>query len=214
MDTPVDRVEQSEPIERFKPSTGAVGGWAGLLLATGVVIYVVLGDHSVNGLRIALAAAFAAIVVWVTQLRPRVTAYPGVLLMHGSLRDTYLPMALVDEVAMGQTLNVYVGRKRYVCVGIGRSVGYDIRQRVRSQGRSHDVFGSRAYQFTGRPETGGKERRTSYPAFVLDRLRDLVAAAKTDRDDLARDEVAHRYAVREIAGLVVTAVAFVLSLFL
>ncbi len=115
--------------------------------------------------------------VWVTQLRPRVTAYPDTLLMQGSIRDTHVPYVLIDEVAMAQTLNVWVGRKRYVCVGIGKSIGYDMRQRVRSQG-GNTLFGSRAYQFTGQAEVGGTERKSSYQVYVLDRITDLVAASK------------------------------------
>ena len=154
MDPSTERAERQQPIERFKPTTGAFVGWSGVVLAVGTVVYVLVNEHNRFGLQLGLAAAFAGVVVWVTQLRPRVTAYPDTLLMQGSIRDTHVPYVLIDEVAMAQTLNVWVGRKRYVCVGIGKSIGYDMRQRVRSQS-GNTLFGSRAYQFTGKPEVGG-----------------------------------------------------------
>ncbi len=208
-----EHAEGQQPVERFKPTTGAFVGWSGMAVAIGTIVYVVLDEHSVLGVRLGCAALFAIVVIWVTQLRPRVTAYPDALLMQGSVRDTTVPYALVDEVAMAQTLNVWVGRKRYVCVGIGKSVGYEMRQRVRSQS-GNTLFGSRAYQFTGRPEAGGVERKTSYQVYVLERITDLVALAKHRPQEDAPAEVTHRYAVPEIAALLVTGAAFALSLFL
>jgi hypothetical protein len=213
MDRSTERLAGQQPVERFKPTTGAFVGWSGLVVALGTVVYVVVQEHSVLGVRLATAGLFAAVVIWVTQLRPRVTAYDDALLMHGTVSDTRIPYVLVDEVSMAQTLNVWVGRKRYVCVGIGRSVGFEMRQRVRSQS-GNTLFGSRAYTFTGRPEIGGTERRTSYQSFVLDRITDLVAAAKRRPPPEHAPQVTHRYAVPEVAGLVVTGLLFVASLLL
>jgi len=76
--------DPERPIERFKPTTGIVVGWSGLVLAVVVIAYVALADHSLFGLRLGWGAAFAGVLVWATQLRPRITAYPDALLMHGS----------------------------------------------------------------------------------------------------------------------------------
>ena len=217
MDRSTEHAAGQQPVERFKPTTGAFVGWSGLVVALGMVVYAALQEHSVLGVRLAAAGLFAAVVIWVTQLRPRVTAYRDALLMQGSVRDTRIPYVLVDEVSMSQTLNVWVGRKRYVCVGIGKSVGYEMRQRVRSQS-GNTLFGSRAYTFTGRPEVGGTERKNAYHVFVLDRITDLVAAAKrgSDREQVAdrTAEVSYHYALLEIAGLVVTGLLFLASLVL
>lgn len=213
MDRPTERAERQQPVERFKPTTGAFVGWSGLTLAAGTIVYVLLNEHNRFGLQLGLAALFAGLAVWVTQLRPRVTAYPDTLLMQGSIRDTHVPYVLIDEVAMAQTLNVWVGRKRYVCVGIGKSIGFDMRQRVRSQG-GNTLFGSRAYQFTGKAEVGGTERKSSYQVYVLDRITDLVAASKARGLEDAEPRVRQQYAVPEIAGLLVSGVAFALSLLL
>jgi hypothetical protein len=214
MDRSPESLEEQQPLERFKPTTGGFVGWSGLALALGTVLYAVVNEHSLFGVRLGLAGLFGAVVVWVTQLRPRVTAYRRTLLMRGCLRDTWVPYVLVDDIVMAQTLNVYVGRKRYVCVGIGKSIGYDMRQRVRSQS-GNTLFGSRAYQFTGRPEVGGAERKSSYQTFVLDRITDLVAASKArGQQEGEQPRVRQRYAVPELVGLVVSGLAFLLSLVL
>src|SRR4051794_26269166 len=100
-----DSAEPSDarPLERFKPTNGLFIGWAGLATAAFALGYTVMFVHTTVGLRIALGALFAAVVIWVSQLRPRATAYPGVLQLRGALRDALLPYLLIEEVAMGQT---------------------------------------------------------------------------------------------------------------
>jgi hypothetical protein len=88
-----------------------------------------------------------------------------------------------------------------------------MRQRVRSQS-GNTLFGSRAYQFTGKAEVGGTERKSSYQVYVLDRITDLVAASKARGLEDAQPRVRQQYAVPEIAGLLVSGVAFALSLLL
>ncbi|MGA8996190.1 MAG: hypothetical protein WB441_17975, partial [Nocardioidaceae bacterium] len=124
-----------ELLERFAPTTGLVAGLLGLLLAGVTVVYALVALSPPAGTRVALAAVLAAVLVWTTQLRPRALAYREVLLIRGSLRDVRIPWVSVQEVTMGQTLNVRSGGRRYVCVGIGRSLGYDARQQARSRGR-------------------------------------------------------------------------------
>lgn len=202
-----------QPVERFKPTTGAFVGWSGLALAAGAFVWVALNEHSSSGLRIGLGALFGAVVIWTTQLRPRVTAYPRALLMHGSVRDTYVPYAAIDEVTMGQTLNVWAGGRRYMCVGIGKSVGYEMRQRVRAQGSGSGFGANRGYQFLVRAEAGEREPKMSYHNFVLTRIRDLVARTHQQREpDGRHPPVRQSYAVPEIVGLVVTGGAFLFSL--
>jgi hypothetical protein len=206
------------PVERFKPTTGAFAGWAGIVLAVATIGYVVLDQHTRSGLRLALGAAFCGVLVWATQLRPRVTAYPRHLRMHGSVRDVLVPYLAINDVVMGQMLSVRVGTKRYVCVGIGRSIGYEMRQRVRSRGQGGGAIGgNQSYQFAGRAETTEvREPASSYAAFVLDRINDLVAAARSEAGRGAPGQtvpaVRRRLAVPEVVALVVTGAAFVVSL--
>lgn len=215
-----DRAVEGAPLERFKPTTGIVAGWAGVGLAVLAVGYVVVAGHTVGGLRLALGAAFGGVVVWTTQIRPRVTAYADSMVLHGTVSDTVVPYAAVNQVTMGQTLNVWVGQKRYVCVGIGRSVGAEARQRVRSRG-SGDLLGmNRAARAFDTPEAApSRSAGTQYHAFVLNRITDLVVAARKQADHpgadlLPRAEVSRHVAVLELTALVVTGAAFVLSFLL
>jgi hypothetical protein len=209
------QAREKEPVERFKPTSGAFVGWAGLALAAGTLVWVAFNEHSLTGIRLALVAVFGALLIWVTQFRPRVTAYPALMVMHGSLHDSYVPYAAIDEVSMGQTLNVWVGRRRYVCIGIGNSVGYEMRKRIRGHGTETPTGGGRTYGFSGTPSAAGSEHRMSYPGFVLSRLDDLVAASRRNRPPVGqRPEVRRELAVWEIGALAVAGVALVVSFLL
>ncbi len=199
------------PIERFKPTTGIVMGWSGLVLAAVLIAYVALADHSLFGLRLGWGAAFAGVLVWATQLRPRITAYPDALLMHGSIADVTVPYVLVEEVTMGQTLNVWAQGRRYVCVGIGRPLGYGVRQRFRAE-RSGGLLGEN--RTAGFGADVPRSTDPSYQSFVLSRIHDLVAAARRDGPRMREPRVHKAYAVPELAGLAVTGTAFVISLLL
>ena len=52
----------------------------------------------------------------------------------------------------------------------------------------------------------------SYHSFVLTRITDLVAVARRHRDPDHLPEVRHSYAVPELAALLVSALAFVVTL--
>ncbi|MDX6301854.1 MAG: hypothetical protein QOF53_3068 [Nocardioidaceae bacterium] len=206
-----------EPVERFKPTSGGFVGWAGIAVAVLIIVYVAVRDHSVLGLRLALASAFGGVLIWVTQLRPRATAYPHELLLLGSVKDVFVPYVAINEVTMGQTLNVWVGRRRFICVGIGRSIGFEMRQRVRSHGQGGQLGGNRSYQFAGRAETTQyHDSGMTYQVFVLNRINDLVAAARSEQDrqdaHAPVPPVRSRYAVPEILAVLLTGAAFVASL--
>jgi len=206
-----------QPVERFKPTTGTFVGYAGLLVAAFAVGYTALNVHSVVGLRIALAAAFAAVLVWVSQLRPRVTAYPSALHMKGSLRDALVPYVLIDEVALGHTLNVWVGERRFVCIGIGLSLGTDIRQRAKKQRQGSLLGSSRAHQFSEKAEMAAPDQTAmSYQTFVVTRIEELVEQARKEmhrRGETADSaEVRRSYAVPEVVALAVTGLALVVTL--
>ena len=205
---------REEPLERFKPTSGMVAGWCGVAIAVLVVGYVVIGEHSVLGLRLALGAAFAGVLVWATQLRPRVTAYPQALTLHGTVSDVVVPYLAVDEVTMGQTLNVWSGGRRYVCVGIGTPVGFDTRQRMRAQRSGGLLGGNRVSHLTGSDLP--RDTSPTYQAFVLSRIVDLVASARQQPRDpsAAVPPVRTTYAVPEVTALVVTGAGLLLSLLL
>jgi hypothetical protein len=208
---------RGEPVERFRPTAGLFVGWTGLVLAGLAIAYVLAFERSPGGLRFALGAAFLAAVVWATQLRPRATAYTEELVIHGSVHDTAIPYVTIGDVSMGQTLTVIADGRRFVCVGIGRSLGSEARQRLRSHGQSGLLGPKSAARYTGAAEAVPRQPSTSYQDFVLTRIEELVAAARTRAHrtgDEERPDVRTTYAVPELVALVATGLAFVVSLLL
>jgi hypothetical protein len=205
--------DPARPVERFKPTGGQFVGYAGLAAAALAIGYVALNVHTPTGLRVALGAAFFGVVVWVTQLRPRATAYPHHVVLKNSVRDAHVPLAAVDEVALGQTLNLWVGDERYVCIGIGQSIREDLKARRRKQ----DVTGggSRLTQLTLMAERASTdERAMSYQTFVVTRLEELVEKAKREPVADPHPPARHVVAWPEVVALAVTGLAFLLSFFL
>jgi hypothetical protein len=163
-------------LERFKPTTGLIPGYAGLAIALFTIAYVVLNVHTVTGLRIALAAVFAGVVVWVSQLRPRATAYTSFLELRGALRDAHVPYVLIDDVRMGQTLNVYADDRRFVCIGIGKSLGSDLKQRAKKERQGSMLGRGRYREFADRAERAAPDQTAmSYHTFVVTRIEEIVA---------------------------------------
>ena len=102
---------QPAPVHRFRPTNGTAVGVAGLLTATAVVVLVLLTERSATGLRVAIAAAGVAVLVWAVLLRPRVVASEETLLLRHALSDVHLPLAAVEDVVVRSTLNVWVGER-------------------------------------------------------------------------------------------------------
>lgn len=201
------------PVERFKPTGGQMLGYVGLAAAALSIGYVLLNVHTQTGLRVVLGALFFGVVTWVTQVRPRATAYPRHVVLKNSVRDAHVPLALVDEVAMGQTLNLWVGEQRYVCIGIGQSIREDLRARRRKA----DVTGggSRLTQLSLMAERASTdERAMSYQTFVVTRLEELVEQAKKEPGTDAEASARYVVAWPEVTALVVTGIAFVASFLL
>jgi hypothetical protein len=206
------------PLERFKPTTGLFSGYAGLALAVFAFLYCALFVHTMVGLRVALAALFAGVVVWVTQLRPRVTAYPDELLLRGSVKDSRIPYLAIEEVTITQMLNVFAAGKRYVCIGIGKGIVSDVRQRAKQErAASKGNTAGRWREFSEKAERASlDERAMSYHTFVTTRIEELVDEARRNarrRGDETAPPVRTVWARPEVAALVVTALAFVVSLF-
>lgn len=193
----------AEPVQRFKPTTGVVAGYLGLAVMAAIVVGVVVEYRTLVGLRVALAAMFLAVVVWSTQLRPRAVAYPTVLELRNSLRDYWVPYTLIDEVTVAQTLSVWVGERRYVCIGIGASVRADLKARQREAAEASVHL---------KP---GRDLVTSYRTFVLTTIDELVRREKrrvrlSDRPGPSA-AVERRVAVPELVALLASALLLALS---
>jgi hypothetical protein len=205
---------EGEVIQRFRPTTGAAVGWSGLAMLVIVMAYCLLEVHTVVGLRVVLGCLLGAVVLWVTQFRPRVTAYDRGLLLLGSILDTLVPYSAVDDVRLGQTLVVRSGGRRFTCVGIGQSLGADMRRRLRATGHGNTLDLHRNYVFAGeQPSVDQAEPGMTYHEFVMTRINELLVAHPRAAED-ARPPVRRAYALPEIAALLVTGVAFVVSLLL
>jgi hypothetical protein len=203
----------AEPVERFKPTSGMLVGYAGLAVVVAFLVYVVVSVHTVTGLRLGLALAFVAVVTWVTQLRPRATAYPDFLRLKNALRDTDVPLALIEDVTVRNTLNVWVGDARYICIGIGKKPKSMIRGRKRSAGA---VLGaSRLRQYAEQADrTAPDQSAMHYETFVVTRIEELVDAAKREQRGKPQGTVRKTVVWPEMVALVVLGLAFVVSLFL
>jgi hypothetical protein len=208
---------RERPVERFKPTTGAFAGYAGLAMAALALGYCLLSLHTVVGLRIGLGALFAAVVVWASQLRPRAVAYDDRVLLRGPLRDVEVPYLAVEEVTVTQMLNVWAGGRRYVCVGIGRPIMSDVRQRARKERQSNQLGRGRLREFSEMAEAAQPDQTAmSYQTFVVTRLEELVDRARRDaRRDGRTGEVppvVSRPALPEIVAMTLTGLAFAVSL--
>ena len=203
----------AQPVERFKATSGFFAGYTGLVFAVVTVGYVLLSVHTVTGLRVALGMTLFGLVTWVTQLRSRATAYPDHLLLKNSVRDVVIPLTLIDKVSVRQTLNVWVGERRYVCIGIGTSVRSIFKNRKHNAAPPLGM--SRMREFSEMAERAAPDQTAmAYEAFVVTRVDELVDAAKKKVDGEAGTAKDHYvYAWPEITALVVTAVAFVVSQF-
>ena len=175
----------------FRPTSGSVIGVLGLGAAALVIVLVAVTERSLVGVRVAIVAALVALVVWMVLLRPRVRAYADKLVLHNMASDTSIPLARVDGVAVRQTLNVWVGERRYVCPGIGQST----RTMLAALSRTKSA------------RTGEQ----NYATFVESTIEELARGARRD----ARGEplpVRRRWAVPELAALGLLAAALLLSL--
>lgn len=210
MSTPSGPAAASAPVERFKPTSGTLVGYAGLALAVVVLAYVVLDARNLDGVRIAVGTLLFGMVVWLTQLRPRATAYRDHVVLKGIVRDSHVPLAAVDEIALGQTLNLWVGDERYVCIGIGSSFREEIKA---SRKREQTLGTSRMTEFALRSERANTdERAMSYQTFVVTRLEELVDEARRRHRGEPAPRPRRVWAWPEVAALAVTAAVFVLLL--
>lgn len=207
----------NQPLERFKATSGQALGWGGIIFAVVIIGYVAVAHHTVTGLRVALGMALFGLVVWMTQLRSRATLYPDRVLLRNATRDTVIPLVLVDAATVRQTLNVWVGERRYVCVGIGRSVRSIVKEGRRKGGGDGLLGQGRWRQFAERAERAAPDQTAmAYETFVVTRIEEVAAAVRKHASsaEVAAARVRRRWAWPELVGLVVVGVAFGASLLL
>ncbi len=198
MVTAHDTGGRAEPVERFEPTSGQVTGYGSLAAIGLLLVYLAVDERTLTGLRIATGALFFGVLLWLTVLRPRVTAYPDVLRMQNSVRDVLVPWTAIERVTVGRVLSVWVGEDRHVCTGIGAS----LRRRTPA---------------ASRPDQPGGEHHVDHGEYVADRIRTLVQEARRReaREGHVPEEAPRRvWAVPELVALAGTAAAFLLTLVL
>jgi hypothetical protein len=168
----------AEPVEKFVPTSGRVVGYLSLAIIAGLLVYLALDVQTTLGLRLGTGLLFAGVLVWVTQLRPRATAYPEVLELRNSLRDATVPLVLIDTVTVRRMLNVWVGEERFVCIGIGTPLRKMVKAKG-SRGPSSLLGWDRLEAYTEqatplRPD----QTAMSYQDFVETRIVGLVEDAR------------------------------------
>ena len=201
----------ARPVQKFEPTTGPGMGYVALAVCALVVGIVVTNEQHVTGLRVALGAVLVAVLIWLTLLRPRATAYDDRLVLRGMVSDTTLPLSRIDSAVVRHMLVVRIEEDRYTCAGIARSTRSMVKPRD-TGGRS--VLGLR--QIDDRVGSVGASRDVGpsrdYATFVETRIEDLASAARRDGKD--GPDVSRRWARPELAVLLLSAAAFLLSLLL
>lgn len=198
----------AETVEKFKPTSGYLPGITGLVVVAFGIGYVVLEVHTRTGLSVGLGLAFFGVLVWVTQLRSRASVSSDTLLLRNSLTDVAIPLHLIDEVSVRRTLNVWVRERRYVCIGIGRSMSS-----IFKETRAKPLGLSRLNEYAEAAKSPALDQSaTAYEIFVAQRIEELAAAATRSVKPDSQDHVSRHLAWPELLALTVSAAAFVLSL--
>lgn len=208
---PTNGTKPDAPIVRFRPTNGFIIGYTGLAMCAFAVAYVAVSVHTLTGLRVGLGFALAGVVAWVSLLRPRAAVFPGVLRLKNALLDLEIPLALIDAVTVRQTLNVWVGEHRYVCVGIGRSRQSMFKSNRRGVAM---LFGMERLQKYAEDADRPANDQTGmlYETYVVTSIEELVEDARKKLDgEPPRGRVRRLPAWPEIAVLVVLAVAFAVT---
>lgn len=206
---------RDEPVERFNATSGRFVGSLTLVSVAVIVGYVVVDAHTLDGLRVATGALFVGVLVWLTLLRPRATAYRDVLRLQNSVRDVDVPLALVEDVHVGRMLTVWAGEERFVCVGVGAPL------RELARGRKGGPGSLRGWdhleEYSHQPTPPRQLPTASYAEFVEGQILALAEDARRRsgaQGTAQAPEPGHEWAWAGIVALAVTAVAFLVTLLL
>jgi len=208
---PTNGTKPGAPLVRFRPTNGFIIGYTGLAMCAFAVVYVAVSVHTLTGLRVGLGFALAGVVAWVSLLRPRAAVFPGVLRLKNSMMDIEIPLVLIDAVTVRQTLNVWVGERRYVCVGIGRSRHSMFKSNRRGVAM---LFGMERLQKYAEDADRPANDQTGmlYETYVVTSIEELVEDARKNLGgEPPQGRVRRLPAWPEIAALAVLAVVFAVT---
>lgn len=210
------RPSRTEPVERFRATSGRGVGLVSMAAIVALLAYLAVNVQTITGLRLGAGLAFLAAVVWVTQLRPRATAYPDGLHLQNSLRDGWVPWSAIDEVSVRRMLHVWAGDERYVCIGVGAPLRAMVKGRAKGPSSLLGWDRLESYTESSTPLLPDQSEM-GYAEYVELRVNDLVAEAKrgsAGRRDRPGARPRRSWAWPEIAILAGTAAVFVVTLVL
>lgn len=191
-----------EHVERFTVWSSRIVGGVGLAALAGIVLLGVTGAGGDFHPAAYAICGLIGVLVWVAVIRPAVAIDGDRLVLRNPLSTTSIPLAAIEQVAVGRWLVVLVDDRRYTNAGISRT---------RRQGLRDDQRGD---------VTGADISALSYGAIVERRIhRRAEDARSTQRIKLYSDEqgalaadVRREWAWPEIAALALLAVAVVVTL--
>ncbi|KAA1421148.1 hypothetical protein F0U44_02205 [Nocardioides humilatus] len=187
-----------EQTEWFTTWGGRVMGIVGLVVVAFFLLAGVTGWGGDYHPAAYVVLGLIALVDWVVMLRPAVGIRGEELVLRNPLTTVTLPLAAIQEVAIGQFLAVLVSGRRYTNSGIGRG---------RSAARRDDAVGEASPQrsYGGLIESRIRQRANDA------RARQGIEDRSDEQDALAAD-VRREPARVELAVLGVLVVALVVTL--
>jgi len=211
--------EETEEIQRFRPTNGRFMGVLGLLLCAFVAVVFILSEPAHVAVPGVVGCALAAVFVWVVMLRPGVSASTTDLYIKTLFSNVSIPLASVETVLVRRYLLVRSGGRRYICPAISRSLRKTVRNEMKWGGNPQMLTPGLSEERLsgGTIQTEVDEHGLAYPDFVEQRIAHLAAGDRARRGIEERSEeeyelgsqVVRRPAWLEIAVLTVLAIAFV-----
>lgn len=164
-------VASSPPVESFRSTSGLLLGWGGIVGFALLAAESAARSWSLPGLAVSAGLLWAATVMWIGLVRPRVLAYGDHLLLRSPLHDTVVPWHLVDGITVRLTLRLHVGDEVLQTGAVSRRAR-SLAQGGAGAGRSGPTLAG----VVDRLSPAGADHPTAdYPGYVETRLRELAS---------------------------------------
>ncbi len=152
-----------EQVERFPAWGGRIMGGIGLAVVAVALVLGVVGSSAPYHPAAYPIIALMGVLFWAMLVRPAVAVEGDRLMLRNPFTTVRVPLAAIEQLAIGQYLALRVDDRRYTCTGIGRS-----HRQSRRDDRSGDA-------------TGLDIANLSYGAIVERRIHKLAEDARTQQ---------------------------------
>ncbi|MGY2873927.1 hypothetical protein ACVW00_001117 [Marmoricola sp. URHA0025 HA25] len=199
---------------RFTPTSGTGAGWFGLVLAGLVLVVVLVDDRSVPTIRFAFVTAMFGLLVWCYMLRPRVVIGTREVELRNAFSSWHVPLAEVRRVSVRAVTHIHTDDGRFDGVAVGRPVR-SLRGGRTSTRRAVGLTGLGAtYTMDQNAKPKGPQGDLDADGVADFVTEQILLAADRARAEPADDRGPRRtWATWELSGLVLLAVAVVVSFF-